>query len=75
MKVGLIEKVGERNNTLYKSVILNKKRIFVKSDRRNGWTIIESVFCFYPENEIANFNSEGMKDNITLIFCLYMFPV
>lgn len=44
------------------------------SDRRNGWTIIESVFCFYPENEIANFNSEGMKDNITLIFCLYMFP-
>ena len=55
--------------------MLNKKRIFVKSDRRNGWTIIESVFCFYPENEIANFNSEGMKDNITLIFCLYMFPV
>ena len=67
--------IFERNNTLYKSVILNKKRIFVKSDRRNGWTIIESVFCFYPENEIANFNSEGMKDNITLIFCLYMFPV
>ena len=67
--------IFERNNTLYQSVILNKKRIFVKSDWRNGWTIIESVFCFYPENEIANFNSEGMKDNITLIFCLYMFSV
>lgn len=53
---------------------IEQKRIFVRSDRRNGWTIIESVFCFYPENEIANFNSEGMKDNITLIFCLYMFP-
>ncbi len=45
------------------------------SNRRNGWTNSESVFCFYPENEIANFNSERMKDNITLIFCLYMFPV
>jgi uncharacterized ubiquitin-like protein YukD len=29
--------IFERNNTLYQSVILNKKRIFVKSDRRNGW--------------------------------------
>ena len=59
MKAGLIEKVGERNNTLYQSVILNKKRIFVKSDRRNGWIIIESVFCFYPATEIANFITEG----------------
>ena len=67
--------IFERNNTLYQSVILNKKRIFVKSDRRNGWTIIESVFCFYSATEIANFNNRGMKDNITLIFCLCMFLV
>lgn len=51
--------IFERNNTLYQSVILNKKRIFVKSDRRNGWIIIESVFCFYPATEIANFITEG----------------
>ena len=45
------------------------------SDRRNGWIIIESVFCFYPKERNRQFHIQEDKDNITLIFCLYMFPV
>lgn len=39
-------------------------------DRRNGRIDTESVFCFYPEDEIAKFQNSGrIKDSITLIPC------
>ena len=63
------------NNTHYQSVILNKKRIFALFDRRNGRTKHRKRFLLYLATEIAKIQSRRIKNNMTLIFCLYMFLV
>ena len=43
------------------SVMFTEKTYLCKIGRRNDRHFTESVFCFYPENEIANFKTRGMK--------------
>ena len=54
---------------------IEQKRIFALFDQRNGRTKHRKRFLLYLAIEIAKIQSRRIKNNMTLIFCLYMFLV